>query len=176
VKYTSVDAFTVALREAAADLLTGLPTEHVIYAQDELSAKGDKAQPERPFMLVAVPQAQPPLQVAGGRYLRNERLARETTRLAIYVESRLKVQNTGARKSTFGRKAEHNDACKWLRNFITTNNSITIPADMQAEIGDQPLGFAPDEPFDGLPAQDEHGFRHVYFVAIEDLEVLCPVQ
>ena len=168
------DAAYCLLQELITAKAAWLPAvAHDIIAADAVAPKGDNQLVKRPAILLELPVAQPPLGRQGNGP-RSQQLVRNRTRLAIRVLSRRTATvDAIAMKELSGVRAEHQNAVEFVKQFIYTRDSLLIPADLQPTLGDQPLGMEPESGGAGGP--DNEGFRHVFFVAIDTLEVLWPL-
>lgn len=149
-----------------------VPLTHTLYGWDALSAAGDNAFPPRPCIIIEMFQAQRSPGFA--RYAhRRRQLATDTTRLGIRILSRYRVDNPATGKQIEGIGAEHQKAVDFVRGFVTSTDSLTIPAALEPRLTSRPLGMRPESPMEGGAGMDSEGFRHFFYVVVDNLEVLC---
>ena len=149
-----------------------VPFTHKLYGWDALSAMGDNAFPPRPCIIIEMFQAQRSLGYARKAHRRNQ-LADDTTRLGIRILSRYRVDNPATGKQLEGIGAEHQSAVDFVRGFVTQTHSLTIPAALEARLGSRPVGMRPESPMEGGAGTDSEGFRHFFYVVVDNMEVLC---
>lgn len=169
------DAAYCLLQELiAAQVVWSPAVAHTVIAADSIAPGGDNTLVKRPAILLELPIAQPRPGVQGNGP-HSQQLVRNKTRLAIRVLSRRTVQNVATLKEVSGVRAEHQNAVAFVWDYIKNHAAVAVPSDLQASIGDQPLGMEPETPFGGAGGSDKEGFRHVFFVVIDTLEVLWPL-
>lgn len=171
MNYRAADLLSQNLKDALDALVVPLP--HQLYSHDALAPKGDKAFPPRPCISISIPQTQPALIYGQTGPRGGETLMQSKTRLMVLVETGLYTDDPAAQKQVNGYNS-HLDACNFVRKFVLSTHSLAIPASLTEELGAQPYAMEPDTPLDGHPGRDASGWRHAYFVLVNNLEVLWP--